>query len=73
MERVGAALEEAAERLDLRAAIRRHPGAEQGDGEPVEASPEALGEAARRSSRGSGDSVTVCTTGPTVNRWSPRE
>ena len=69
MERVGPALEKAAERLDLRAAVRRHPGAQKGDREPVEASPEALGEPRPAGHRGiAGDSVTVCTTGPTVNR-----
>ena len=52
MQRVGPALEKAAERLDLRAAVRRHPAAEKRDGEPVEASPEALGEPGPQVARG---------------------
>jgi hypothetical protein len=45
MKRVRAALEQPAERLDLRAAIRRHAATEQRYGQPLEASSEPLGEA----------------------------
>ena len=73
MQGVGAALEEAAERLDLRGPVRRDAGAEQRDDQPLEAPPVALGEAVAQVGAVGGASAACWTIGPTAYRWGPRE